>query len=137
MHGGAWARDYFRHRSFRALFVVRGLTGKLFYPSRCAVSRRSRFSLTAQKTEGESNQFFVALNGSVSSRSSGETNFYSMDVEKIGANDARHREHLMAPARQLTSSASLKGKEVEGNRLRRVKRLVARASLRLSRKKAN
>ncbi|PYL92563.1 MAG: hypothetical protein DMF14_03560 [Verrucomicrobia bacterium] len=60
-----------------------------------------------------------------------------MDVEKIGANDARHREHLMAPARQLTSSASLKGKEVEGNRLRRVKRLVARASLRLSRKKAN
>src|SRR5204862_3327304 len=28
----------------------------------------------------------------------------------IGANDARHREHLMAPARQLTSSASLKSK---------------------------
>src|SRR5438105_15521097 len=29
---------------------------------------------------------------------------------RIGANDARHREHLMALARQLTSSASLLGK---------------------------
>src|SRR5205823_13121425 len=75
MHGGAWARDYFRHRSFRALFVVQGLAGKLFYPSHCPVSRRSRFSLTAQKTEGESNQFFVALNGSLSCRSSGGDQF--------------------------------------------------------------
>jgi hypothetical protein len=33
-------------------------------------------------------------------------------VEWIGANDARHREHLMALARQLTSSASLKGKRM-------------------------
>jgi hypothetical protein len=33
-----------------------------------------------------------------------------MKVVRIGANDARHREHLMAPARQLTSSATLKGK---------------------------
>jgi hypothetical protein len=31
-------------------------------------------------------------------------------IARIGANDARHREHLMAPARQLTSSASLKSK---------------------------
>src|SRR5437879_6812605 len=106
MHGGAWARDYFRHRSFRALFVVQGLAGKLFYPSRCPVSRRSRFSLTAQKTEGESNQFFVSLNGSTGCRSYGGTNFCPATAGQIGANDARHREYLMAPARQLTSSAS-------------------------------
>src|SRR2546430_16232168 len=30
--------------------------------------------------------------------------------KRIGANDARHREYLVAPARQLTSSASLKCK---------------------------
>jgi hypothetical protein len=36
----------------------------------------------------------------------------SANAVRIGANDARHREHLMAPARQLTSSASLKSKEV-------------------------
>ena len=38
--------------------------------------------------------------------------------KRIGANDARHREHLVAPARQLTSSATLKGKGGRGiNRL--------------------
>src|SRR5262249_10438644 len=53
---------------------------------------------------------------------------------RIGANDARHREHLMAPARQLTSSATLKGKEVVEPTPGRVKRLVARVTLRLSRR---
>src|SRR5437764_5346790 len=52
----------------------------------------------------------------------------------IGANDARHREHLMAPARQLTSSASLNGKEVVEPAPGRVKHLVARMTLRLSRR---
>src|SRR5436190_8994229 len=38
------------------------------------------------------------------------TQFPSANGPRIGANDARHREHLMALARQLTSSASLLGK---------------------------
>src|SRR5437773_11856146 len=37
--------------------------------------------------------------------------------KRIGANDARHREHLMALARQLTSSASLKCKGCRKSRL--------------------
>src|ERR1051326_8638982 len=35
------------------------------------------------------------------------TQLPSANVARIGANDARHREHLVALARQLTSSASL------------------------------
>src|SRR5438309_10854126 len=75
-------------------------------------------------------QFFVALNGSASGRSSGETKFRSAKAVRIGANDARHREHLMAPARQLTSSASLKSNGCREIRLLEVRRLVARVTLR-------
>src|SRR5205823_313674 len=53
----------------------------------------------------------------------------SANAVRIGANDARHREHLMAPARQLTSSASLKGKGCREIRLLEVRRLVARGGL--------
>src|SRR5204863_2261737 len=59
-------------------------------------------------------RFFVSLNGSASGRSNGGTKFRPANAVRIGANDARHREHLMAPARQLTSSASLKGKGSRG-----------------------
>jgi hypothetical protein len=44
----------------------------------------------------------------------GKPNSARAKAVRIGANDARHREHLMAPARQLTSSASLKGKGSRG-----------------------
>src|SRR5947209_20629624 len=74
-----------------------------------------------------------SLNGSASGRSNGGTKFRSANAVRIGANDARHREHLMAPARQLTSSASLKGKGCREIRLLEVRRLVARVTLRLSR----
>src|SRR5436190_21015100 len=74
-------------------------------------------------------QFFVSLNGSASSPSSGETKFRSAKAVRIGANDARHREHLMAPARQLTSSATLKSKGCREIRLLEVRRLVARVTL--------
>ena len=47
----------------------------------------------------------------------------------MGVNDARHQEHLMAPARQLTSSASLKSKIYGEAVLAEVRPLVARASL--------
>src|SRR5205807_5206776 len=55
-------------------------------------------------------QFFVSLNGSASGRSNGGTKFRSAKAVRIGANDARHREHLMAPARQLTPSATSNSK---------------------------
>src|SRR5437763_11823970 len=42
--------------------------------------------------------------------SSGGPNLHFASAKWIGANDARHREHLMALVRQLTSSASLKCK---------------------------
>jgi hypothetical protein len=81
--------------------------------------------LTRQNPVRNSRQFFVSLNGSASCRSNGGTNFCSAKAEEIGAHDARHREHLMAPARQLTSSASLKGKEVVGKPTSKVRRLDA------------
>src|SRR5206468_2347558 len=59
----------------------------------------------------------------------GEPNSLSAKALWIGANDARHREHLMAPARQLTSSASLKCKGCRETRLLEVRRLVARDGL--------
>src|SRR5204863_9950298 len=110
---------------------------KLFYPSHCPVSRRSRFSLTAQKTEGESNQFFVALNGSLSCRSSGGDQFLFHGRgkdrgERCAASGAFNGS---SPTANLVSI--IKGQGSRGNRFRRVKRLVARASLRLSRRKAN
>src|SRR5258707_5147914 len=40
--------------------------------------------------------------------SNGGTKSLFRSAKRIGANDARHREHLVALARQLTSSASLK-----------------------------
>jgi len=60
----------------------------------------------------------------------GEPNSVPPKAVRIGANDARHREHLMAPARQLTSSASLKGNGCREIRLLEVRRLVARVTLR-------
>src|SRR5439155_2273597 len=74
-------------------------------------------------------QFFVSLNGSASGRSNGGTKFRPAKAARIGANDARHREHLMAPARQLTSSAPLKGNGCREIRLLDVRRLVARGGL--------
>src|SRR5207247_9931195 len=74
-------------------------------------------------------RFFVSLNGSASGRSNGGTKFRPANAVRIGANDARHREHLMAPARQLTSSATLKGNGCREIRLLEVRRLVARGGL--------
>jgi phosphotransferase system HPr (HPr) family protein len=48
--------------------------------------------------------------------STGEPNLCFRSAERIGANDARHREHLVALARQLTSSASLKSKGAPSER---------------------
>src|SRR5437867_11502206 len=90
-------------------------------------------SLTVNRVNQMFWRFFVSLNEPVSSRFNGGTKFRAPKRYGIGANDARHREHLMAPARQLTSSASLKAKEVVEPTPGRVKRLVARATLRLSR----
>src|SRR6266496_199463 len=72
---------------------------------------------------------WFSLNGSASGRSNGGTKFRPANAVRIGANDARHREHLMAPARQLTSSATLKGNGCREIRLLEVRRLVARSGL--------
>src|SRR5438552_7178879 len=105
---------------------------------RRACSLASRFSSTPSLTMNRLNQifwrFFVSLNGSASGRSNGGTKFRPANAVRIGAHDARHREHLMAPDRQLTSSATLKGKGCREIRLLEVRRLVARVTLRLSRR---
>src|SRR6059058_1176174 len=67
-------------------------------------------SLTVNRLNQIFRQFFVSLNGPASGRSNGGNQIPRAKAVRIGANDARHREHLMAPARQLTSSASLKSK---------------------------
>src|SRR5205814_9389041 len=61
-------------------------------------SSGSRFPLTAPPAAQKFLQFFVSLNGSASGRSNGGTKFRRAKAVRIGANDARHREHLMAPA---------------------------------------
>src|SRR5207249_1956835 len=86
-------------------------------------------SLTVNRLKRMFRQFFVSLNGSASGRSNGGTKFRPAKAVRIGANDARHREHLMAPARQLTSSATLKSKGCREIRLLEVRRLVARGRL--------
>src|SRR5438067_6925570 len=94
---------------------------------------RAMPGLTVNEPDWRFRQFFVSPNGSASGRSNGGSKFRSANAVRIGANDARHREHLMAPARQLTSSASLKGNGCREIRLLEVRRLVARVTLRLSR----
>src|SRR5437868_2796095 len=106
---------------WRRISIARSFTGKLFLGA--------TLRLTANRVNQMFWRFFVSLNGSASGRSNGGTKFRPANAVRIGANDARHREHLMAPARQLTSSASLKGKGCREIRLLEVRRLVARGGL--------
>src|SRR5207244_7573157 len=115
MHAPGLSNDQISHR-VGGLSIGARLAGKSFL---VGMSRDVlRICLTREDSVRCFCQFFVSLSGSTSCRSYGGTNFCFAKAEEIGAHDARHREHLMAPARQLTSSASLKGKEVVGNRLR-------------------
>src|SRR5881227_2499728 len=107
MHAGRLPEQGFCH-----------LVAKTFGCSARPAQVHSRYrhwrDLTKPNSVRNFRQFFVSLNRSTSGRFSGGTNFYSTNVERIGANDARHREYLMALARQLTSSATLKGKGCRG-----------------------
>src|SRR5204862_622262 len=103
---------------WRRISIGRSYTGKLFLGA--------TLRLTANRVNQMFWRFFVSLNGSASGRSNGGTKFRPAKAVRSGANDARHREHLMAPARQLTSSPSLKGKGGREIGLRELRRVLGR-----------
>jgi hypothetical protein len=83
------------HHCWLRLSIAHLLTGKSF----------SQVSLWLDCELTQSDDFASSLFRLMNRRVAGTTGEpnSAREAARIGANDARHREHLMAPARQLTS----------------------------------
>src|SRR6266478_1676601 len=94
------------------------MAGKSFLV--CGDARNHAEFLDAQMREPEAirSSLFRLMERRVVDPTGEPTSLAQMRESGSGRTMRGHREHLMAPARQLTSSASLKGKRMsQGNRL--------------------